>query len=403
MLEFTDNITADEHDGFVRSHPLCSVLQASAWAKVKSNWEHAFVGLRDGGELKASALVLIRRLPLGLCAMYMPRGPVMDLEDPALVSFFFSSLRKWARRRRCAFVKFDPACVIREFLPAGKAEAPYKPCTERILANLKNAGARHAGFTEDLYSTAQPRYVMGIRAEDGFEEHVSRDAVKSRNAALKKHVRVERYGREMLDEFAALMQLTADRKDIYLRDRSYFERLMDAYGDEAYLFLSSVDPHEREREILERLPQVEQAVNDPQTPHGTLKKLLLEKQNLESELDAMKEVLEKYPGRTFAAGALMIGFGREAEMLYAGMNEDFHSFKPQYLSHFIRFRFLFDRGYEYVSMGGVDGSMSDGLAQYKSKFGAKVREYPGEFDLPVSRILYLAYRAYASFRGGLVT
>ncbi len=392
MLTFTDGITPAEHDSFVKSSPLCNLLQSSSWAKVKDNWGHAIVGAKEDGALRASALVLLKRMPLGLCAMYVPRGPILDYTDSSLVSFFFTELKKWAKKRGCVFIKFDPAIPVREFAPEEKDTCPRDPGSAGLVSLLENQGAVFRGFTEDMYATAQPRYVMGVHASDDFEASIARDARKSKNAAEKKHVEVRRYGEEKLGEFAALMQLTADRKDIYLRDENYFRKIMDAYGSDAYLFLSSVDPHVREREILERLPEVERAVSDPETPHGTLRKLSLEKQNLENELEAMKDVLAKYRGNTYVAGALMVGFGSSAEMLYAGLNEDFRSFKPQYLSHYVRFRFLFDRGYSYVSMGGVEGSLDDGLTKYKSKFGAKVTEYVGEFDLPVNRLLYRAYR-----------
>lgn len=40
-------------------------------------------------------------------------------------------------------------------------------------------------------------------------------------------------------------------------------------------------------------------------------------------------------------------------------------------------------------MGGVDGDFKDGLSEFKSNFAPIVREYIGEFDLPVHRLLYV--------------
>ena len=239
---------------------------------------------------------------------------------------------------------------------------------------------------------------MGIYACDDFEKRISKDARKSKNAAMKKHVEVARYGEDMLPEFAAIMQLTEERKNINLRDIGYFKRLMDTYGDEAYLFLSSVDPHVREGEVLARLKELDVLLADPDVPNGTATQLRLEQQNLNNELEAMSDVLAKYPGKTYIAGALMLGFGDNVEMLYAGMNSDFRVFKPQYLSHFVRFQYLFDKGYKYVSMGGVEGTLDDGLTGYKSKYNAMVREYIGEYDLPVLRPLYSAYRMLKKIR-----
>ena len=37
MYQFTDSIDPREHDAFVSAHPLCNLLQSSAWAEVKSS------------------------------------------------------------------------------------------------------------------------------------------------------------------------------------------------------------------------------------------------------------------------------------------------------------------------------------------------------------------------------
>lgn len=388
---FSDNIQQAEHDAFVKGHPQGGLLQSSSWAKVKDNWGHAIVGVTKDGELAASALVLIKKLPLGLCVMYTPRGPVMDYSDAELVFFFFSEMKKWARGKGCAFIKFDPAVTYREYFLKDKDTAPVFPEAETAAANIMKTGARFNGLTKNIIDSTQPRYQMGIYACDDFESRISKDARKSKNAAVKKHVEVARYGEDMLPEFASIMQLTEERKNINLRDIDYFRRLMDTYGDEAYLFLSSVDPHIRAGEVRARLAELDAALADPGVPNGTATQLRLERQNLEGELDAMAEVLEKYPGKTYIAGALMLGFGDNVEMLYAGMNSDFRVFKPQYLSHFVRFQYLFDKGYKYVSMGGVEGTLDDGLTGYKSKYNAMIREYIGEYDLPVMKLLFAGY------------
>ena len=41
---------------------------------------------------------------------------------------------------------------------------------------------------------------------------------------------------------------------------------------------------------------------------------------------------------------------------------------------------------EFVTMGGVDGDFQDGLSEFKSNFAPYIREYIGEFDLPVHRV-----------------
>ena len=43
--QFSDHINSQEHDEFVKNHPLCNLLQSSAWGSVKQNWKHEIVGV----------------------------------------------------------------------------------------------------------------------------------------------------------------------------------------------------------------------------------------------------------------------------------------------------------------------------------------------------------------------
>lgn len=395
MFIFRENIEPREHDEFVKNHPLCALLQSSSWASVKDNWDHAIVGVEEDGQLVGSSLVLIKRLPWSLTMMYIPRGPIMDYENKELVAFYLNSLKKWAKKYHCLFIKFDPGIRIREFLVKDKDKIPYQDNVQTIIRNIEYGGGRHLGFTIDMMDTIQPRFQMGVHKCDDFSKYVQKDVRKSKNAALRKHVEVKRYGIEMVDVFSDLMHQTEVRKGVALRNRDYFKKLMEVYQDHAYLFLCSVDPTIRGNEVKTRLQEIENELKQDDLSLNQIDRLEIERKNLTEEWKSLEEVLQKYDSTTYIAGALMIGFGNTVEMLYAGMNEDFKSFKPQFLSHFIRFQYVFEQGYEYACMGGVEGTLDDGLTGYKSKFNALVSEYIGEFDLPVNHLLYrLSRMAY---------
>lgn len=398
MFIFKENIEPNQHDEFVKNHPLCALLQSSSWASVKDNWDHAIVGVEEDGQLVGSSLVLIKRLPFSLTMMYIPRGPIMDYENKELVRFYLNSLSTWAKKYHCLFIKFDPGIRIREFLVKDKDKTSYADNTQEIIHNIENGGGCHLGFTLDMKDTVQPRFQMGVHKVDDFAKYVQKDVRKSKNAALRKHVEVKRYGIEMVDVFSDIMHLTEIRKGVALRNREYFKKLMEVYQDDAYLFLCSVDPTIRGHEVQERLSEIEKELSQDNLSLNQIDRLQIEQKNLTEEWKSLEEVLKKYDSNTYIAGALMIGYGKTVEMLYAGMNEDFKSFKPQFLSHFIRFQFVFDQGYEYACMGGVEGTLDDGLTGYKSKFNALVSEYIGEFDLPVNHLLYRLSRLAYTIR-----
>ena len=239
-----------------------------------------------------------------------------------------------------------------------------------------------------MMDTIQPRYQMGLYKCDDLTKIVKKDTLKSRNAAERKHVFAKRYGKEKLNKFAELMIKTEMRKGVALRNYEYFEKLMDVYGDNAYLFIVSVDPTLRIQEVKKEIIDIKEKLNDKNITMKGQTKLNKDLLNLQKEYDSIIEISMKYQGVQDIAGALMIGFGNTIEMLYAGMDSEFRAFRPQDYLYYERFKFVFNEGYEYASMGGVEGSLTDGLTEYKSKFNALVREYIGEFEIPVNTLLY---------------
>lgn len=395
MYQFCSTITPQEHDAFVEQHPLCNLLQSSAWASVKENWEHTILGVKDRNDtLVASSLCLIKKLPLGFTMFYIPRGPILDYENKEIVSFYFRELKRYGKKRHCLFVKFDPEIHIRDFTLQEK-DKPYKQNTNIILENLKTAGVIHKGFTTYIKETIQPRFCMGVESTSDMDAYVPRATLRSKNVALRKHVKVQRVGMEGLDAFSKVMHMTEVRKSVQLRNADYFRQLMEIYGEHAYLFLASVNPKERETELIAQIHSIKELLQDQELGKKQRKKLEEEVRQAEQELASMDDILRKYHKEEVIAGGLMIGYGDTVEMLYAGMNEDFRTFRPQYLTYMTQFSYAFEQGYRYVTMGGIEGTLEDGLAKYKSNFNPIVNEFIGEFDLPVNRFLYaLSEKAY---------
>src|SRR6185436_2028811 len=89
-------------DHFVQAHPHGHILQTTAWGKLKSafGWESEAVQLGDQG-----ALVLFRRLPLGLTLAYVPRGPLVDWNNQAAMETLLRKLDDGCRARRAICLK----------------------------------------------------------------------------------------------------------------------------------------------------------------------------------------------------------------------------------------------------------------------------------------------------------
>lgn len=387
-MEFIEQIDPKEHDVFVSSHPLCNLLQSSAWAKVKDNWDHQIVGVKENNDLIASALVLIKKLPLSFTVCYMPRGPILDYENEALVSFFFAHWKKFAKRHHAIYTVFDPAVHCNDYTLDEVNEERYASM-DSILSCLKQNGAVFKGYTKHIEETIQPRYHANVILHDGFEQGFTKSGRKSLSIAQKKKIEMRRYGVEGVELFADVMHATEERKQISLRDAAYFTKLMEAYGDDAFLCLAILPLQALYDECKDKLSQVELDMeNCPE--HAKKKRFTLKEQldSLTREVRELSENIEKYGKEVAVAGGLCVKFGATAELLYAGMNDTFKRYMAPYLSFYTCMKWSFEQGCASCNMGGIEGDFNGGLTKFKANFHPLINEYIGEFELLHHKWMY---------------
>ena len=137
------------------------------------------------------------------------------------------------------------------------------------------------------------------------------------------------------------------------------------------------------------------------TPENAKKKLhRLEDQlrSVDKDIKEFKEIFSEFgqeDKEIAIAGILSIQYENTCEMLYAGMDERFKKFMPQYKEYVENFKWAFDRGCLWSNMGGVEGSLDDGLTKFKDNFNPTINELIGEFDIPVYPFMYrLTQKAY---------
>lgn len=389
-MQFKTKVEPKEHDAFVSNHPLCNLLQSSQWAKVKENWDHEIVGVVEKDALIVSASILIKRLPLGFTMMYIPRGPIMDYENKDVMAFFFKELKKWAKKYRCLFIKMDPGIHVNDY-KIDEQNADRYPITNIILSNMKFSGAIHQGFSTYIEESIQPRFQANVYKTADFDEQLPRHTKRLIKDAIKRDVKVIKADASRMKEFSDVVSLTEERKNVNLRNHEYFMQLMDIYGDDAYLFLASVNIPETLERLLKE--QEANALELEALKEGSPKKqrrLNDIKNALEKDIKEFREFEKDYPQNSVIAGILSVVYGNTMEMLYAGMNDRFKKFMPQYYLYTENMKYAFEHGSQYANMGGVEGDLADGLTKFKSNFNPYINEFIGEFDVPVSIFYRLA-------------
>ncbi len=189
-----------EWDVYLQRHPEAHILQTTTWGELKSNfgWDSQPVQTSTCG-----ALVLFRRLPLGLTLAYIPKGPVGSGWQQ-----LWPAVDEACRRRRVVFLKVEPDCLQ----PSSPAEA----------FDL-------AGFTSA--ATIQPRRTVTVDLHGGEEDWLGRMKQKTRyniHLAQRKGVVVRPSGD--LDEFQRLMEVTGRRDGFGVHAAGYYRRAYDLFS-----------------------------------------------------------------------------------------------------------------------------------------------------------------------------
>ena len=394
MYTYKIGITAEEHDEFVKNSPQTNLLQSSDWAKIKDNWGNERLGVYQDHKLVAVASILIQPLPLGFTMLYIPRGPIMDYQNSELVAFMLQSIKTYAKSKRAVFAKFDPSLFLRKGLIG--QETSDQEATLAIIQSLKECGAEWVGRTEDMGETIQPRFQANIYKEYFTEDQLSKSTKQAIRTARNKGVEVIFGGTELLDEFAALMKKTEERKGIHLRGRDYYEKLLTTYAGQSYITLSRINLAQRLASLKEQLEknQAEASRFNEKTKPGKIDNNRQEKERLEEEIQFLHQELKAGQEIVSLAGTLTLEFGGTSENVYAGMDENFRRYQPAILTWYETAQHAFDRGATWQNMGGVENQLDGGLYHFKSKFNPMIEEFVGEFNLPTSMLYPLVNKAY---------
>lgn len=388
-MKFLTDINNEKYTEFIKSHKHGNMMQAIEWSAIKNTWGAVRVAVSDDEDnIIAAAQVLTRK---GL--WYVPRGPILDYNNKELLGFFLTNLKKFAKTKQAKLVKLDIPIAVKDEKLANFKDVDVDRSNDELIKTFKSYGYNHKGFSLDMSSTIQPRFNTVTKLEQPIPDLFSKDTRRLIRDADKKFVEVRRCGKENLDDFLFALACTEKRKNISLRGREYFENLLDTFGDNALLYISYINVEKALKECHNRKENLEKEIEElgEKSPK---KKRTLEEQVAGTEklitLFNGLEIEDKSKDQVISA-AITIAYGNHAEIIYAGMNEDFAKLPAQYKVFSDTMKKAQEMGISEVSMGGIEGSLNDSLLGFKSKFSPNIVEYYGEFDLVISHVFNLMY------------
>ncbi|MGZ5416760.1 MAG: lipid II:glycine glycyltransferase FemX [Nocardioides sp.] len=377
-------ITPTEHLEFLRGQRSASFLQTPAWGEVKSDWRRESIGwFRDGGELVGAGLVLYRQLPrVKKYLAYLPEGPVIDWTSDTL-SDWLAPMTKHLRDAGAFGVRMGPPVVTRRWdaasVKAGVADDGVHTLTEvpptdrsregaAVVSQLQELGWKLQG-AEGGFAAGQPRYNFQIplrhrtdgedgvktgdpRSEDEVLKGMNQQWRRNIKKAAKSGVEVTEGTLEELKAFHDLYVHTAERDGFTPRPLGYFQTMF-------------------------RTLQAE-------------------------EPDRIKLFLARHEGDLVAA-TIWIRVGGHTWYSYGASSTEKRDVRGSNAAQWAMIQASLAAGADIYDLRGITDTLDPddahvGLIQFKVGTGGEAVEYAGEWDLPLSPLLYKAFSVYMSRR-----
>lgn len=214
---------------YVATHPQGDLLQTTYWGKLKqiSNWQYYPLAVVEQGEIKASTLLLIKKLPyLPYTIAYSPRGPLFSSVEA--LQLLIQEVKEEAKKKKALVWKMDPP------IPAGDQNWLK-------LAQEENLKLIDAGLD---FQNVQPRFVMTLPLTAPLskllENMKSKTRYNIRYAERRKVVVKRAKNLDDLLTFYQLLEITAKRDKFTVRPLAYFEAIWQELVEKkvAQLFLA---------------------------------------------------------------------------------------------------------------------------------------------------------------------
>jgi len=328
MTEFVRTETLQEYENFISSHPKGHFMQSRMWGDVKNNWKWEGIICRDEtGAIKGTLSLLIRKVPIfPFTLMYGCRGPVCDMHDEKTLRELIDGARKLAKKYKSYELKLDPDVL--------KSDEETVQILKSIGFTMTDSGKNFEGI--------QPKFVfrntIAGMTEDEVLASISQKTRYNIRLAMKKGVETKICGKEMVPEFSRIMLETGLRDGFVTRTPEYFEKMLDALGENARLYMAF------------------------------------------------------YEGKP-VAGTLAIYYGDKVWYLYGASSNAYRNVMPNYLLQWEMIRWAIEKNCRIYDFRGVSGDLSEdnplyGLYRFKRGFNGDFCEFIGEYDLILNKLMF---------------
>ncbi|MBO1678390.1 lipid II:glycine glycyltransferase FemX [Bittarella massiliensis (ex Durand et al. 2017)] len=320
-MEILEPSRYGEYEAFVSAHKNGGFTQSVHWPEVKAGWGRRVVVSRDAaGEIVGGMLILTKKVPgLNRHFLYAPRGPVFDYGDEAVFADLVEGVKAVAKLEHGFAFKMDPMVMTGD--------------TAFVEMARKYGFTYQENQTDDDTIQRRSNYMLPLAGRTKEELLASFHQKWRYNIRLagRKGVVCKVGTKEDLPDFMKVYQVTGQRDGFNTRPMSYFERMLDALGEQVRLYLCY------------------------------------------------------YEGRPIS-GAITTNYAGKTCYVYGASDNAFRNVMPNHLMQWEMIQWAVDTGCVVYDFQGIPLDLSGndhmhGVYLFKKGFNGQVVTFAGEFDL----------------------
>jgi lipid II:glycine glycyltransferase (peptidoglycan interpeptide bridge formation enzyme) len=367
--------------------------------KTIDGYNHYLVGVKNNGELVATALVLHKKIPyLFSSYCYVTYGYNMDYKDKVLLSFFNIALSNFCKDElKACFLRVDPNVAFRQHDKDGKL-TPNGYHHLWLSENFIEDGFTHLGYNYGYSGNWMSRFTYILDLTPDLNQIQKK--IKNFNSHTKKNdlrtIRVIEADKADL-KYLYLAQLELAKTQRFVaKPLSYFETLYDVFADKAHLYIAKANLKLAYQNLLdekERLCKQLTVLTNPARTQETEAGI----KALDKELDLMIQHGYNTIEDTVLGAKLIIQINDKVSNVHMYTYKTLPNFRVAFALHSKAIAESKKRNAISYDFEGVSGSLDPkdpyfGIYDFKKSFGGDFIEYAGEFDQVIDPLRYQLFK-----------
>lgn len=400
-----------EFDNFAQKHKYESYFQTSDNAEFEqtNGYDVHYLGFTDDEDnLIGAAMCLYKNLFWNYNYAYVPRGLLIDYDNPYTVNQIITRLKKLLYKQNFVFARIDPPIVKNEYDYNGKI-IYTSDTANQIFNTLKRNSCKHFGFNL-YYETKLPRFNLIIKLNKDINtlfNTFSNEAKESIIKAQQNAIFFQTDNEGDIDSFYELIKKSYGRVG-----KRYFQNIYKKFSqnnkiDINYAILNSQQFVNNANKLYnleeEKNNSLAGIISGNDSYKYDTKKVISDKMISDKKLHQYKkdivsstEFLKKYPNGKIIATSLVIKHQKGADCLIFYEDPDYTSYNGSALLIYEMCKKYGEANLKYLNLGPTSGNFDKKNPFYKKNisklgFNTTIMEYIGEFDLIINPLMYRIY------------